>query len=64
MYKRMLLPPLAAFYKVITTPTRPMGRIFTELAMSQGEPLAGGGITMGGRTLDNTAILRLSAGKE
>lgn len=62
MYKKMLLPPIEVLRKSMSTPTKPMGRIFTELAMSKGEALSmeHGDVTMGGRTLDNLAIRRLA----
>lgn len=61
LYKKVLLPGIAVLRKQMVTPTRPMGRIFTELAMSKGEPLKGDDISMEGRTLSNLAILRMAA---
>jgi len=41
------------------TPTRPMGKVMTELAMSRGEPLVGSDIGMNGRLVPNVALKRL-----
>jgi hypothetical protein len=60
MYKKILLPALDMVYQPAMTPTKPMGRVFTELAMSKGEPLEGKGVQMEGRLLTNEGIRRLS----
>lgn len=60
LYKKLLVPPLNVVYKGLMTPTRPMGRIMTELAMSKGEPLEGRGIEMEGRLVRNSAIRRMA----
>ncbi|KAF1845609.1 uncharacterized protein K460DRAFT_366460 [Cucurbitaria berberidis CBS 394.84] len=60
MYKKALIPPLNVVYKGLMTPTQPMGRIMTELAMSKGEPLEGSDIEMEGRLVRNAAIRRMS----
>jgi hypothetical protein len=59
-WKRSMLAPLNVVWKGMMTPTRPMGRVFTELAMSKGERLEGSGIEMDGTLLRNEAIRRLS----
>jgi len=60
LYKRMLIPGLNVVYRGIMTPTRPMGWVFTELAMSRGDALEGSGVGMEGRLLGNVGIRRLS----
>lgn len=60
LYKRVLLGPLNTVYKSLMTPTKPMGKIFTELAMSNGEPLQGQGIEMEGTLVRNTAIRQMA----
>lgn len=55
----MLMGPLGVVYRSGLTPTKPMGRIMTELAMSKGEPLQGSGIEMEGRLVRNSAIRRM-----
>lgn len=60
LYKKMLIPSLNVVWQGLMTPTQPMGRIFTELAMSKGEPLEGSGIEMEGRLLRNSAIRRMA----
>lgn len=47
-------------YKNMMTPTQPMGRVFTELAMSKGEPMKGTGVELEGTLLTNIGIRRLS----
>jgi hypothetical protein len=59
-YRKVLLAPIAGVWKNMMTPTRPMGKVFTELAMSKGEPLEGNDVQMEGRVLPNTAIRRLA----
>jgi hypothetical protein len=60
MYKKMLIPPMNLFYKAMMTPTKEMGKVMTELAMSRGEPLQGTGIGMEGRLVSNIAIRRMA----
>lgn len=60
LYKRVLVPPLNVVYKGLMTPTRPMGKIMTELAMSKGEPLQGSGVEMEGTVLTNAGIRRMA----
>lgn len=61
LYKKMMLSVLNTVYKPLMTPTRPMGKIMTELAMSKGQPMAeGSGIGMNGRLVSNAAIRRLA----
>lgn len=60
LYKRVLVPPLSVVYKGLITPTGPMGKIMTELAMSKGEPLQGSGVEMEGTVLTNAGIRRVA----
>ncbi|KAL5383745.1 hypothetical protein PMIN04_000571 [Paraphaeosphaeria minitans] len=59
-WKRALLPAIDTFYNPMITPTRPMGRIMTELAMSKGEPLEGDDLQMDGTLVSNVAFRRLA----
>jgi hypothetical protein len=59
-WKKMLMTPMNLVYKSMMTPTKPMGKVFTELAMSNGEPLEGDGVGMEGTLLTNIGIRRLS----
>lgn len=57
-YRSALMPALD-WYKSMMTPTRPMSKIMTELAMSNGAPLTGSDIGMNGRLIPNIALRRL-----
>lgn len=59
-WKRALMRPMNLVYKSVMTPTQPMGKVFTELAMSKGEPLEGTGVELEGTLLTNIGIRRLS----
>ncbi|OAG00623.1 uncharacterized protein CC84DRAFT_1102263 [Paraphaeosphaeria sporulosa] len=59
-WKRALIPVIDTVYKPMITPTRPMGRIMTELAMSKGKPLEGEDIQMEGTLVSNVAFRRLA----
>lgn len=59
-YKKALLPVLDVMYKPMMTPTRPLGKILTELAMSKGGPLEGKDIQMDGQLVSNVAIRRMA----
>ncbi|KAF2112355.1 hypothetical protein BDV96DRAFT_634088 [Lophiotrema nucula] len=58
LYKKAIIP-VFSFWKDMTTPTRPMGKILTELAMSKGEPLEGKDIGQEGRLVPNVALRRM-----
>lgn len=58
-YKRVLIEPLKVLYRSFTTPTQPMGKLFTELAMGQHDPLKGSGVGLDGTMLTNQGIRRL-----
>ena len=57
---RTLLPVLRACYPSMVSPTKDLGRVLTDLAMGNGEPLEGTGIEGEGRTIRNTGLRRLS----
>lgn len=59
-WKAVSIRPLTFIYKSLMTPTQPMGKVFTELAMSKGEPLEGTGVGLEGTLLTNIGIRRLS----
>lgn len=59
-WKKLLIGPIDAVYKPMISPTKPMGRILTELAMSKGEPLEGDDIQMEGRLVPNVAFRRMA----
>lgn len=60
IWKSTIIRPLNVVYKSLMTPTRPMGKVFTELAMGKGEPLEGPDVKMEGTLLTNIGIRRLS----
>jgi hypothetical protein len=60
MSQKVLLAGIAPIYKSMMTPTRPLGKVLTELAMSKGEALRGPDLEMEGRLLPNKAIRRLA----
>jgi hypothetical protein len=60
MWKSAMIGPMNIAYRSIMIPTRPMGRIMTELAMSKGELLQGNGIEMEGTLVTNAAIRRMA----
>jgi len=47
-------------YKNMTSPTRDLGRVLTDLAASGGEPLEGNDIEGEGRTISNAGMRRLA----
>lgn len=59
-WKKALIPAIDTLYKPMITPTRPMGRIMTELAMSKGEPLEGKDVQKDGTLVTNVAFRRLA----
>ncbi|KAF2204566.1 hypothetical protein GQ43DRAFT_387626 [Delitschia confertaspora ATCC 74209] len=60
MYKKTLLPLIDTVYKNMVTPTRPLSKILTELALSKGERLEGSDISGNGRIVSNVAIRRMA----
>lgn len=59
-WKAAMIKPMNLVYRSMMTPTKPMGRVFTELAMSKGEPLEGTGVGLESTLLTNIGIRRLS----
>jgi hypothetical protein len=59
-WKSAMIRPMNLVYKNMMTPTQPMGKVFTELAMSKGELLNETGVEMDGALLTNIGIRRLS----
>ena len=57
-------PPMLAAMRTLSpgfiSPTKKLGRVLTELAMSEGEPLSGAGVTGEGRTVSNAGMRRLA----
>lgn len=59
-WKTTMIRPLNFVYKSLMTPIKPMSKVFTELAMSNGEPLKGSDVKMEGTLLTNIGIRRLA----
>ncbi|KAJ4309341.1 hypothetical protein N0V94_008977 [Neodidymelliopsis sp. IMI 364377] len=59
-WKKAMVAPMNLLYRSMMTPTRPMGRVFTELAMSNGDPLEGSGVGLENTLLTNIGIRRMS----
>jgi hypothetical protein len=55
-----LLGVVRATAKGIISPTRELGKVATEIASGDGEPLKGTGVEGEGRILANSAIRRLA----
>jgi hypothetical protein len=55
-----LVPALRVTLKSMISPTRELGRVATDLASGDGEPLQGKGLEDEGRILSSGAIRRLS----
>ena len=62
LLKRAAMPIMDSLYQNRVIQTGPLGKACTELAMSDGEPLAGKDIEMDGRLILNEAIKRLANG--
>jgi hypothetical protein len=60
MIKSGLTHLIGPMVKGIMSPTRELGKVLTELAMSQGEPLHGKDIQMEGRLVPNSAFRRMA----
>lgn len=56
----VLAPALRKFQQSQVSPTKGLGKVLTELAMSDGAPLGGEGIEGEGRTIRNTAMRRMA----
>ncbi|KAJ4987838.1 nucleoside-diphosphate-sugar epimerase [Stagonosporopsis vannaccii] len=59
-WKAMAIKPLNNIYKSMMTPTQPMGKVFTELAMSKGDAMKGPDVKLEGTLLTNAGIRRLA----
>lgn len=55
-WKKAMIAPMNLVYKAMMTPTKEMGAVMTELAMSRGERLEGKDIGMEGRLVSNVAL--------
>jgi hypothetical protein len=55
-----MIAPMNLVYKAMMTPTKEMGAVMTELAMSRGERLEGKDIGMEGRLVSNVALRRMA----
>jgi len=55
-----LLGAIRTVYSSMISPTKDLGRVLTELAMSDGEPLVGQGVDGEGRTISNLGMRRLA----
>ena len=63
MYKvavPVLRPLFRATWSNMVSPTRELGQVLVDLAMGDGKPLEGEGISGEGRTLSNIAVRRLA----
>jgi hypothetical protein len=60
VYMRTLIHPIRLFYKNMISPTPELGKVLTELAMADGEPLEGKGIEADGRLVRNIALRRMA----
>lgn len=62
--KAVVYPVALAGLRVVSpgliSPTRELGKILVELAMSDGKPLSGAGVVAGGRTISNLGMRRLA----
>ena len=55
-----LFPIVRTFMPGMVSPTRDLGRVMTDLAMSDGERLEGSGVSGDGRTLNNRGFRRIA----
>ena len=56
----MLLPVIRKTWSSMISPTRDLGKVLTELALSQGDKLEGKGIEGEGRTITNIGFRRIA----
>lgn len=56
----IFFPPSRLLIPSMMSPTRDLGRVLCELALGDGKPLEGQGISGEGRTLSNAAMRRLA----
>lgn len=55
----VVLPPFRAAWPALISPTDKLGEALVDLAMGDGKPLEGKGISGEGRTINNVALRRL-----
>ncbi|KAF2652549.1 hypothetical protein K491DRAFT_695507 [Lophiostoma macrostomum CBS 122681] len=60
LYKRAVMPVLDSIYSSLLIKTQALGKVSTELALSNGAPLEGEDIEMEGRLVLNAAIKRMA----
>ncbi|PVI00385.1 hypothetical protein DM02DRAFT_614382 [Periconia macrospinosa] len=60
LWKTTTLGVLGTIYKPMISPTKPFAKVFTELALSKGEPLKGEGLQLGGRVVPNVVLRRMA----
>jgi len=56
----VLLPVFRAAYTKMVSPTKELGQVLVDLAMSDGRPLQGKGVLDESRTISNVGIRRLA----
>lgn len=56
----MLRPLFRATWNSMVSPTRELGQVLVDLAMDDGKPLEGKGVSGEGRTISNIAVRRLA----
>jgi hypothetical protein len=59
-YQKVVIPVIEVGWKSMHTPTRELGKILTELAMSAGQPVQGPDVLASGRIVPNVAIRRMA----
>ena len=59
-WKSAILPFIEMGWKSMHTPTAPLGKVLTELALSNGGPVEGKDILAGGRIVPNVALRRIA----
>jgi hypothetical protein len=55
-----LMPVLRAVFTNMVSPTKELGQVLVDLAMSDGKPLQGKGVLGEGRTISNVGMRRLA----
>jgi len=60
VYMPAVLGLARTVYAAGVSPTRDLGRVLVELAMGDGDPLVGGGVSGEGRTISNGGMKKLA----
>ena len=60
LYEPPIISAVRMFKQSFISPTKDLGRVLTDLAMGDGKPLSGVGISGDGRTISNVAMRRLA----